>query len=93
MKAEFSLDAISKDGTTREVKKRGRTIKQLICVTTQHRIIHLLAFMLLKIKKEIQLKYNVEEKKQIFSEYHQKPIQGSLNEGANESKEQAKDLS
>lgn len=38
MKAEFSHDAINKDGTTREVKKGGRTIKQLICVTIQHRV-------------------------------------------------------
>lgn len=39
MKAEFSHDAISKDGTTREIKKKlGRTIKELICVTIQHRV-------------------------------------------------------
>lgn len=38
MKAEFSHDAISKDGATREVKKAGSTIKPFICVTIQHRV-------------------------------------------------------
>lgn len=47
MRAEFSHDAITKDGTTK-VQKEARTIKQLICVTSQLRIC-LVAFMLLQV--------------------------------------------
>lgn len=60
MRAEFSHDAITKDGTTK-VQKEARTIKQLICVTSQLRIC-LVAFMLLQVCKEI--KYSMEGNKQ-----------------------------
>lgn len=60
MRAEFSHDAITKDGTTK-VQKEARTIKQLICVTSQLRIC-LVAFMLLQVWKEI--KYSMEGNKQ-----------------------------
>lgn len=97
MRAEFSHDAITKDGTTK-VQKEARTIKQLICVTSQLRIC-LVAFMLLQVWKET--KYSMEGNKQNIQWLPQKKpkqpnkpktIQGSLKEGTDESKEQAKEL-
>lgn len=67
MKAEFSHDAISKDGTAREIKKKGgEDYKNSFVSPFSTEFICLVAFMLLNIQKEIQLKYSVEGKKQIF---------------------------
>lgn len=49
MKAEFSHDAIRKDGTTREVKKAGEDYKTTHLCHHSAQFICLVAFMLLKI--------------------------------------------
>lgn len=54
MKADFSHDAITKDGI-KKVQKEARTIKQLICVTSQLRLC-LVAFMLLQVLKGNKIK-------------------------------------